>query len=238
MSIKKTELLTHLESEVRSVDKPENRADYQKFFKEKLEEPVGLRTPVLRKISQKTFKEVHKQEKEEILQFCDFLLESTFRYRRFFAFDWAERLQKRMEPSDFARFNRWLHEYVDNWAACDHLCSPLGALIVSFPELSRRRRAWMRSNNLWVRRASAVSLIRAVRSGLLIHDVVETAVELLHDREDLVQKGYGWMLKEASAKDFERIYHFVVKHKQAMPRTALRYAIEKWPAGYRREALS
>ena len=53
----------------------------------------------------------------------------------------------------------------------------------------------------------------------------------------MVQKGYGWMLKEAS-KDFQKeVFDFVIKHKKEMPRTALRYAIERMPEKLRREAM-
>jgi len=61
---------------------------------------------------------------------------------------------------------------------------------------------------------------------------------LLHDPDDLVQKGYGWMLKEASRKHQQEVFDFIQEHKKTMPRTALRYAIEKMPDDLRKEAMS
>jgi 3-methyladenine DNA glycosylase AlkD len=53
----------------------------------------------------------------------------------------------------------------------------------------------------------------------------------------MVQKGYGWMLKVASVTYPEAIFNYVMKHKQLMPRTALRYAIEKLEAAYKQQAM-
>lgn len=230
-------VVRNLLREINAVDTPANRTDYQRFFKEKLEHPVGMKTPVLRRVSNKVFRSVKSQGKNKILDICDEMLEGGRRYTRFVAFEWAGKLEEQYEKKDFARFERWLRNYVDDWAACDHLCGILGKLIAEFPDLSARRKKWTRSENLWLRRASAVALIEPVRSGLLLEDIFETAEILLRDEEDLVQKGYGWMLKVTGDYFFEDARKFVVKHKNEMPRTALRYAIEKWPAAQRSKAM-
>ena len=89
-----------------------------------------------------------------------------------------------------------------------------------------------------VRRAAAVSLIYPVRKGLYLREVFKTALALLTDSHDLVQRGYGWMLKEASHKYQKEVFAFVMKNKASMPRTSLRYAIEKMPAPLRKQALN
>jgi 3-methyladenine DNA glycosylase AlkD len=223
--------------EIKAVDKPANRTNYQRFFKEKLEHPVGLRTPVLRAVSNKVFRSVKSYGKDSILDMCDEMLASDRRYMRFVAFEWAGKLEGQYAEKDFARFERWLKKYVDNWGACDHLCGILGKLIAAFPRLSSRRKKWTGSSNMWLRRAAAVSLIVPVQRGLLLRDVFKTAEILLVDGEDLVQKGYGWMLKVAGDHFFEDVYRFVMRHKDRMPRTSLRYAVEKWPAAKRRRAM-
>lgn len=60
---------------------------------------------------------------------------------------------------------------------------------------------------------------------------------LLLDKDDLVQKGYGWMLKEASNNYPEEVFSYVMKNKRIMPRTALRYAIEKLSSELRKKAM-
>jgi 3-methyladenine DNA glycosylase AlkD len=105
------------------------------------------------------------------------------------------------------------------------------------PELLADLKKWTQSPNRWARRASAVSLIVPARKGLFLPDIFEIAELLLTDKDEMVQKGYGWMLKAASAAHREEIFQFVLKHKAIMPRTALRYAIEKMPEEMREKAM-
>jgi len=82
-----------------------------------------------------------------------------------------------------------------------------------------------------------VSLIIPARRGKFLEDVFDIADILLLDEDDLVQKGYGWMLKEASRLNQRQVFDYVVRQKAVMPRTALRYAIEKMPEDMRRSAM-
>jgi 3-methyladenine DNA glycosylase AlkD len=88
-----------------------------------------------------------------------------------------------------------------------------------------------------MRRASAVSLIVPAKRGKFLADVLDIADLLLTDRDDLVQKGYGWLLKEASRLHRPEVFDFVVKRRDRMPRTALRYAIELMPPAMKKEAM-
>ena len=60
---------------------------------------------------------------------------------------------------------------------------------------------------------------------------------LLNDADDMVQKGYGWLLKEASRKHQKEVFNYVLTNRTAMPRTALRYAIELMPKELKAEAM-
>jgi len=119
-----------------------------------------------------------------------------------------------------------------------------------YPEYIVELKKWAKSSNRWVRRGSAVTLIIPARKGLFLNDILEIADTLLLDTDDLVQKGYGWMLKAASMSEtfvkasdetkkehLETVFNYVMKNKAVMPRTALRYAIEKMPAGLKAEAM-
>jgi 3-methyladenine DNA glycosylase AlkD len=232
-------IIEQLRREIQKYDIPDNRINYQQFFKEKLAEPTGLKGGVLKDISNRCFKEVKKDSKDKILKLCDELLSTGDRYFRFFAFDWASRFKGKYDKKDFTRFERWLKTYVDDWGACDSLCTrPIGFMVTQYPELARRTKKWAISKNRWERRAAAVSLIVPVRNGLLLKDVFRTADILLTDKDDMVQKGYGWMLKVAADKFPDDVFDYVMKNKAKMPRTALRYAIEKYPEEKRREAMA
>ncbi|MCP4632819.1 MAG: DNA alkylation repair protein [candidate division Zixibacteria bacterium] len=232
------EIILNIKREIKKHDKPENKSDYQRFFKEKLKDPVRLKTPVLRKISNQCFKEYKDLPKNEILSLCDNMLASGEQYMRFFAFEWAFKISEKHTKQDFTLFESWLKKYVNNWGSCDHLCcSSIGSLILKYPELVSKSMKWTKSKNIWFRRASAVCLITPVHKGLLLDKVFKTADILLKDEEDLVQKGYGWMLKEAGNIFPDEIFAYVMKHKDEMPRTALRYAIEKYPKAMRAKAM-
>ena len=96
---------------------------------------------------------------------------------------------------------------------------------------------WTESENRWMRRAAAVSLIVPAKHGKFLSDAMDIADLLLTDGDDMVQKGYGWLLKEASRKHTGEIYAYVMRNKSAMPRTALRYAIELMPKNLKAEAM-
>ena len=96
---------------------------------------------------------------------------------------------------------------------------------------------WSLSPNLWARRASAVSFIYPAKKNTYANDQFEIALILLEDNEDMVQKGYGWMLKVLSQVRQQEVFNFVQRYKARMPRTALRYATEKMDAHYRDEAM-
>jgi 3-methyladenine DNA glycosylase AlkD len=210
----------------------------QQFEKEKLEKPMVLRTAVVRKVSAEHFREVRNLSKDEIFKLCEELLKENDGDLRDIAFDWAYRLKKRYEKKDFQIFERWLKKYVKGWGSCDHLCvHPLGNLVLQFPELSAKTKKWAHSNNRWERRAAAVALIPALRRKLLLKEAFQAADILLQDKEDLVQKGYGWMLKEASNRFPNEVFRYVMKNRKRIPRTALRYAIEKLPLGWKKKAM-
>jgi 3-methyladenine DNA glycosylase AlkD len=73
--------------------------------------------------------------------------------------------------------------------------------------------------------------------GKFLNDVFEIANRLLKDEDDLVRKGYGWMLKAASQAHLKEVFNYIMKNKKDMPRTALRYSIEKMPLDLKAEAM-
>ena len=71
----------------------------------------------------------------------------------------------------------------------------------------------------------------------MLEHVFQVADALLTDPDDLVQRGYGWMLKVNSKIFEDEVYSYVIRNRETMPRTALRYAIEKMPETRRHEAM-
>ena len=213
------------------------RESAKRFFKEEVKFH-GVMSAQVKKIAAKYFREIKDQDKNEIFTLCENLLQAEYGEEAFIAFEWAYSLRKKYVPEDFAVFERWVDRYVDNWAKCDTLCNhTIGCFVEMYPEFIERLAAWARSENRWLRRASAVTLILPARKGLFLKEVFEISDILLMDKDDMVQKGYGWMLKEASKKHQADVFDYVMSKKARMPRTALRYAIEKMPVEMRRRAM-
>ncbi|MDD5756813.1 MAG: DNA alkylation repair protein, partial [bacterium] len=142
--------------------------------------------------------------------------------------EWAFRLEKKYVPEDFQLFAKWVKKYINNWAKCDTFCNhAVGALVEKYPALLPELKVWARSDNRWVKRAAAVTLILPARRGKFLKEALEIADILLLDQDDLVQKGYGWLLKEASRQHQQEVFAYLMKHKKIIPRTAFRYALEK-----------
>jgi 3-methyladenine DNA glycosylase AlkD len=98
-------------------------------------------------------------------------------------------------------------------------------------------KGWAKSKNRWLKRAAAVSLIVPAKKGDFMQEAFEICDVLLDDEDDMVQKGYGWLLKEESRKHQKEVFDYVVKNRKIMPRTALRYAIELMPKELKAQAM-
>ncbi len=213
------------------------RASFQRFFKEEAK-CYGVKTGTVTKMARQHWAYVKTLEKEEIFALCEKLYASGYTEEAFVANTWLPRLAGQFQPSDFKVFQRWIETYIDNWAKCDSFCNhTMGDFIQAFPEYIARLKQWTASPNRWLRRAAAVSLIVPAKRGEFLEQIFEIADLLLEDPDDLVQKGYGWMLKESSRIHQAEVFDYVVARRQVMPRTALRYAIELMPKELKAEAM-
>lgn len=198
----------------------------------------GVRMGEVSKIAKEGLKEIKHLPKQEIFDLCEELWQSGYLEETVITCIWGESLHKQYQPADFKVFEHWAHNYLTNWADCDTLCNhTVGEFVTMYPEYIEQLKKWAQSDKRFVRRASAVTLIIPARKGLFLKDIFEIADILLLDKDDLVQKGYGWMLKAASESHQKEVFDYVMSKKTFMPRTALRYAIEKMPVDLRAEAM-
>ena len=216
---------------------PEIRRTSRRFFKEEIS-CYGIKTATGIEIAKTYWKEVRSRDKKEIFELCEELYRSGMMEEAFIVSNWIPNLADRFEPEDISVFRHWIDTYITNWATCDGLCNhAVGDFIVRYPEYIEELKRWTQSQNRWMRRASAVSLIIPAKHGKFLEDVIGIASLLLTDADDMVQKGYGWLLKEASRKHTSEVFAFVMKNQKQMPRTALRYAIELMPKELKVEAV-
>jgi 3-methyladenine DNA glycosylase AlkD len=226
-----------IRQELKQNSDPRTKASGQNFFKEKVK-VYGVKTALVTKITKAHDKEILAMDKKEVFALCEELWQSGYMEESFVACHFSYLLRKNYEPADFKVFEKWVNNYVSNWASCDTLCNhTIGSFVEMYPKYLENLKKWARSENRWMKRASAVTLIIPARHGKFLKDIFEIADILLLDKDDLVQKGYGWMLKAASEAHQKEVFEYVMKNKDKMPRTALRYAIEKMPEALRKKAM-
>lgn len=213
------------------------RAGVKRFFKEAVQ-LYGVKTGTVNKIGNQAFQIIKSLPKTKIFELCEELWKSGMLEESFIACNWAYALRKQYAPEDFALFETWVQKYINNWASCDSFCNhTMGSFLERYPGFVENIKTWSYSQNRWVKRASAVSFIIPARKGQFQKEIFEIADNLLLDKDDMVQKGYGWMLKSLTEAYENEVYNYVIDHKTNMPRTALRYAIEKMPEEKKREAM-
>ncbi len=199
---------------------------------------LGVRTNNVRKIISETYKEIKGWDKKEVYTLIELLLQKQYNEYIIIGFGLALKSTKKFNDEHFSIYESWIDNYVIDWGQCDDLCGGvLGKFMYEKPDYIPKVISWTDRNNIWFKRASAVSLIYSLRKGKYLEPCFDIATKLLLNEHDMVQKGYGWMLKVASAHYPKEVFDFVEKNKNIMPRIALRYAIEKMPKELKKKAM-
>lgn len=221
-------ILLPAQQELRALASPENAANLQRFFKTGKGQYgegdlfLGIKVPVLRAHA--------KQHRDAGLDVVQTLLDSKYHEERMFA---LLLLMQSSEHADTAprqaAFDLYLANThrINNWDLVD-----VSAPRIVGRHLQDRSRSVLhrlaRSASLWERRIAIVATAWFIRN----HDFADTlmiAEILLHDEHDLMHKAVGWMLREVGKRDLAAEEEFLRIHYKAMPRTMLRYAIERFP---------
>jgi 3-methyladenine DNA glycosylase AlkD len=232
------EVIEAIRNELKNRADPAIQESERRYFKEDLVS-YGVKYPQVNRMAAQYYPQIKDLPRQELFRLSEELFRSGYQEEALVACEWTARMEKWYEKEDFDIFERWLQSYVDNWAKCDTLCNhTIGSIVTKYPELVDKLRSWSFSSNRWLRRGAAVTLILPARHGLFLPEVLEIAQNLLMDKDDLVQKGYGWMLKEAAKVHRDEVFTWLMERKAVMPRTSLRYAIEKMPPEMRAAAMS
>lgn len=177
---------------------------------------------------------------DDAMRLADALMRDPYLETKAIGIEVTARYRKSFAPRLLPSWKRWLAANLSaNWATTDQICGALiGPLLVDHPRLLLLMPGWANHRNMWVRRASAVALIPAIRQGLARDVAYDVATQLHADRQDLIQKAVGWMLREAGKQDAVRLERYLRAEGPAIPRTTVRYAIERFPAAKRRALLT
>lgn len=218
---------------------PRRARGVQAYFKESVR-AFGVTAPQLREVAAQIHRRVSPEwTVEDAIALCELLLPRPELEAKGVAILLLRRYRRTYPPALFEKTHRWLRaDYLDSWASVDALCPEvIGALLDAHPGRLAQLERWARSPNRWVRRASIVSLLKLARRAE--HEVAVYAMARRHfaSDDDLVQKATGWLLREAGKRDMAALESFLRRHGPQIPRTTLRYAIERFPPQKRRELL-
>ena len=183
---------------------------------------LGLRVPLLRELA-RAFRALPLAE-------TLVLLDSPWHEERLLAlFIMVHMYDKGDNALRAAVFRAYLDNLscVNNWDLVDASAAQIVGRHLRHTDRSLLHRL-ARSDNLWPRRVAIIATYHFIRDEDF-RDTLDIATILLHDREDLIHKAVGWMLREIGKRDVETERRFLDRHAATMPRTMLRYAIEKFP---------
>lgn len=217
--------------------------DILKFVKHELTmlkaEGKKQKTSDVRKLSSKVYKKIKNNSFESKLDICESLLEQRTWAMGVIAYDIAFKERKNYTSDTFDRFERWLINYVRGWGDCDDFCThAFGALLAEYNTVFDKILAWCDRPEFWIRRAAAVILIYPINRGMCKQlEPFKISDALMSDENDLVLKGYGWMLKVYGSKEPAELVKYLSKNVKNMPRVSFRYALEKLDKETRRKLM-
>ncbi|MCK4505660.1 MAG: DNA alkylation repair protein [Candidatus Aegiribacteria sp.] len=221
-------IVSRISERLREIAEPDRAAKHQRFFKTgegeygEGDKFIGVRVPLIRKLVRE-FRGLSLEEMKT-------LLFSSWHEERLFALlmmcDSFKRGDDKRKEGIYDLFmNSTTH--INNWDLVDS-SAPYIAGVWLYDRDRTPLYKFAVSNNLWERRIAIIATQYFIRRNDFT-DTLGIAEILLEDREDLIHKAVGWMLREAGNKDMETEEKFLKKHYKRMPRTMLRYAIEKFP---------
>ncbi|HXZ26372.1 MAG TPA: DNA alkylation repair protein [Terriglobales bacterium] len=213
-------------------------ASAQRFFKETIQ-ARGWRTAELRHVAGRIRRVLRREMGEDfLLAVADRLFGGRIHEEKHMAVMLLEKDAARLDEKAFRLFEGWL-DRVRHWDEHDALVhNLLGPTVAAEPRRARRVLTWAGSKNRWRRRAACVALIRGVRQRRFFPEMQRVAARLLADRDDMVEKGLGWLLREAAKADPRRTVPFLMKIRSRASRLVLRTACETLPAATRRKVLA
>lgn len=224
--------------ELRKFSSAEKAAFLQGFFKAfpsgygEGDQFLGVIVPEQRKIAKAGFQDISLDEISELLQNPYHEVRLTALMMLVYRF---EKLKSESERKEIVDFYINHLQFINNWDLVDSSCYQiLGAFYHQkdkslFYELAD-------SGKLWSQRVAMISSLYWIKKDDF-SDALNLVEKLKHHPHDLMHKAVGWMLREIGKRDFECELQFLKIHYQTMPRTALRYAIEKFPDELRQDFL-
>jgi 3-methyladenine DNA glycosylase AlkD len=211
------------------------------FFKEGDDVSLyGIKCSAMRRIEKEVSQQVRKAwTVEQAIAFCDLMVRDPHVEAKSVGFLLLGRYRHDFERGLLKTVHSWIAAgCCPNWATTDGLAPTLiTPLLIRYPDLAGQVMRWTSSPDIWLRRAALVTFVPLARKGDLLEQSYSAAQAVLSDREDLIHKACGWLLRECGRTDMPRLERFLLRHGPGIPRTALRNAIERFPQTRRKRLL-
>jgi 3-methyladenine DNA glycosylase AlkD len=214
---------------------PQQAAAQRDYHKGAMEH-LGWRGPALKAVQSQLVTQL-KQSPEEALELGWALVDSPVAEEQSLGMALLERFRKHLPAQTVAQIEPIFDRRVQGWATCDGICGRVLRWRLSRPPERARISGWARHESPWRRRAACVAFVNEARHGLYsteVREVVEGALALDHR---FAQLGAGWLLRERWLAAPAEVTLFLERRGSQMRREALRYAVEKMPAGQQRRLL-
>jgi len=224
---------------LRAMADPVKATGAERYFKEPVK-CYGVSSAEVRGLARELGKSVKAVwTVNDAVVLCDMLLRDKELEAKAVGFIILGRFKDSFGPSLFPRAKRWFAgNLLDNWAGVDVFCSEvMSPFLLKYPAHVERIKSWARHPNRWVKRASLVSFVTPARRGGFLDAVYEISASILGVDDDLIHKANGWLLREAGKTDMARLERFLLARGPDLPRTTLRYAIERFPEQERKRLL-
>jgi len=212
--------------------------EVQWFFKEEVKSR-GWYTGELRKVAVRFRRTILRElGMPFLLQVADKLFSGRVLEEKVLAVFLLEKLTDDFGDAEFRLFECWLPR-ISSWADHDALVHYLIApMVAAKPARVKAVVRWAKSRNRWHRRAACVGLIRGARQKMFFPEIKRLSGLLLSDKDDMVQKGLGWLLRETAKFDTRRTVPYLMSIRNRAPRLVLRTACETLPVGVRKRILA
>jgi len=224
---------------LRGFSDPVRAAGAERYFKHTIK-TFGATSAQVRALAADLYKTIRTQwGVQDAITLCDLLFAEPELESKAIGSLLLNRFKKDFPEALFRRIEGWLAaDFLNNWASVDVFCTDgMPALLDKYPQLVGEIKRWCFHPNRWVKRASAVSLIKLARRPEFLGPIYAISESLLPVHDDLVQKANGWLLREAGKTDAKRLEKFLLRHGKAIPRITVRYAIERFPERKRKQLL-
>lgn len=218
---------------------PKKAAGARKYFKETVEF-YGVASPEVRSIAADLYATIRTEwTADDAVRYCEIMFREPELEAKGLGALVMIRYKKVLPKSLFERIKKWLAaDLLNNWASVDVFCpEAVGSLLVRYPELVEKIRSWAGHSNRWVRRASIVSFLKLAKDEAYRETIYDVAKAHFGTEDDLIRKAAGWLLREVGKKDMARLERFLLANGPAIPRTTLRYAIERFEPKKRAKLL-